>query len=246
METLKDLEQYVDNATRVFIKSMDNMQGQVVDMGKWLQLYAFGMSRSRRSLPNVLIVIPDVIGEITFSKRFGFMDVGDDDGTFRALEGVLGSASWLGQVPWVFWLHDYLQPVIGNHLAVNARHGGIRNFAAREVAARKDRGSDHSDMLGKLYAVQKDKPEFDDTSVLSMATSNIGAGSDTTAISLRAIVWFLLKNPECKRKLVEEIDQRRKEGKLSDPVQLDQADQMPYLQAVMWEALRLWPAVGMR
>jgi cytochrome P450 len=150
-----------------------------------------------------------------------------------------------GQIPWLFWLHDSLQPVIGNHLKVNARHGGVRNFAAREVAARKDRGSDHTDILSKLFAVQKDKPEFEDSSVLSMATSNVAAGSDTTAISLRAMVWFLLKNPECKQKLVEEIDSRRKEGKLSDPVQLEEADQMPYLQAVMWEALRLHPAVGM-
>ncbi|KAF2094901.1 cytochrome P450 [Rhizodiscina lignyota] len=228
METLKDLEEYVNNATRVFIQRMDEMQDQVVDMGKWVQLYAF-----------------DVIGEITFSKRFGFMDVGEDDGTFGAIEGILGSASWIGQVPWLFWLHDYLQPVIGNHLKVNARHGGVRNFAAREVAARKDRGSDHNDILSKLFAVQKDKPEFEDTSVLSMATSNVAAGSDTTAISLRAMVWYLLKYPECKQKLVEEIDERRRQGKLSDPVQLEEADQMPYLQAVMWEALRLHPAVGM-
>jgi len=32
---------------------------------------------------------------------------------------------------------------------------------------------------------------------------------------------------------------------LSDPVKLSEADNMPYLQAVMYEALRLHPAVGM-
>ena len=78
-----------------------------------------------------------------------------------------------------------------------------------------------------------------------MATSNIFAGSDTTAISTRAIIYHLLKNLSCKAKLVAELDAAREQGKLSFPVSLAQADSLPYLQAVMYEALRLHPAVGM-
>jgi len=74
---------------------------------------------------------------------------------------------------------------------------------------------------------------------------NIFAGSDTTAISTRSIIYYLLKNPQCKQKLVEEIDTLRRQGQLSDPVTLSEADKMPYLQAVMYEALRMHPAVGM-
>jgi cytochrome P450 len=115
-----------------------------------------------------------------------------------------------------------------------------------EVTSRKERGSDRNDILSKLFKVHNDKPEqFDQMGVISMATSNIAAGSDTTAISIRAIIYYLLKNPNTLQKLRDEIDQRRKEGKLSDPVKLNEADDMPYLQAVMYEALRLHPAVGM-
>jgi len=71
-----------------------------------------------------------------------------------------------------------------------------------------------------------------------MATSNIFAGSDTTAISTRAIIYYLLKNPIAKQKLVDEVDDRKRQGRLSDPVKLAEADSMPYLQAVMYEALR--------
>ena len=81
--------------------------------------------------------------------------------------------------------------------------------------------------------------------VLSMATSNIFAGSDTTAISTRSTIYHLLKNPECKRKLVEEIDNLYKEGRLGIPVTMEQSKQMPYLQACMYEGLRCHPAVGM-
>ncbi len=86
---------------------------------------------------------------------------------------------------------------------------------------------------------------MNDANVLSMATSNIFAGSDTTAISTRSIIYYLLKNPECKRKLVEEIDTKNREGKLSESITLEQIKRMPYLQAYLYEGLRCHPAVGM-
>jgi len=139
-----------------------------------------------------------------------------------------------------------LTPYIGNKLALVARHGSLRALAVKEVEARKDRGSERKDILSKLFAVQQERPgALSIGDVASMATSNIFAGSDTTAISTRAIVYYLLKNPHCMEKLVQEIDDFRRQGKLSDPVRLEEAEAMPYLQAVMYEALRLHPAVGM-
>lgn len=168
------------------------------------------------------------------------MEAGKDDGSFAQIEGALKSASWIGQIPWLYWLHDYAMPYLGNHLGITARHGSLRTFAAKEIAARQDRGSDRKDILSKLFAVHDEKPtEFDENAVISMATSNIFAGSDTTAISTRAIIYYLLKNPQYKRKLVQEIDDWRAQGKLHDPVTLDEANNMPYLQAVMYEALRM-------
>lgn len=188
----------------------------------------------------------DVIGEVTFSKRFGFMDVGQDDGSFATIEGALQSGAWIGQVPSLYWIHDFLVPVLGNHLGIQARHGSLRKFAAQEVGNRRDRGSDHQDLLYKLVEIQKAKPhEMNDMAVLSMATSNIFAGSDTIAISIRSIIYYLLKNPEYKRKLVEELDAKKRQGNLSIPITLEQTKHMPYLQACMYEALRCHPAVGM-
>lgn len=174
------------------------------------------------------------------------MDAAADDGSFGQIEGALKSAAWVGQVPGLYWIHDFLTPYIGNHLSITARHGSLRNFAIKEIAGRQDRGGDHKDILSKLRATQNEKPaEMNENAVASMATSNIFAGSDTTAISTRAIIYYLLKYPQCKQRLVEEIDGLRNQGKLSDPVKLGEADKMPYLQAVMYEALRLHPAVGM-
>jgi hypothetical protein len=46
-----------------------------------------------------VLILVDVIGELSFSKRFGFMDVGSDDGSFQQIEGALKSAAWIGQIP---------------------------------------------------------------------------------------------------------------------------------------------------
>ena len=177
------------------------------------------------------------------------MDAGQDDGTFARIEEVLRSASWVGQIPAFYWLCDFLSPILnglGINLGVQARHGSLRDFASNEIDKRKARGSDHRDILDKLFDVQKEKPnEMTDTSVLSMATSNVTAGSDTTAISTRSVIYCLLKEPKYKKKLIEEIDTYTKEGKLTEPITLEQTKHMPYLQACLWEGLRCHPAVGM-
>lgn len=247
LESVKDLEPYIDDAIKVFFKHMDEMRDHPIDLGNWIQLFAFGKLHWL-CLPHFRprLTVTDVIGEVTFSKRFGFMDQGSDDGSFLQIHDALRCAAWVGQVPWVYWLHEYLTPLIGNHLAVAARHGSLRNFAVREIASRKDRGSDHDDLVSKLSAIHEKNPkEFDEAGMTSMATSNIFAGSDTTAVSARAVVYYLLKNPEYKMRLIQEIDERHRGEKLSDPVKYDEANSMPYLQAVIYEALRIHPAVGM-
>lgn len=159
---------------------------------------------------------------------------------------MLRSGAWLRQIPALYWTHDFLSPIIGNHFSVTARHGRLRDFASQAIEDRKTHGSDHQDILAKLLEVQKQRPnETNDANVLSMATTNISAGSDTTAISTRSVIFHLLKNPECKRELVEDIDTQTKEVKLTKPIALEQTNHMPYLQACLYEGLRLHPAVAM-
>ena len=71
-----------------------------------------------------------------------------------------------------------------------------------------------------------------------------GAGSDTTAIALRAVVYFLLQNPTKLEKLRSEIAEMEAVGQLSNPVTYKEAIAMPYLQAVLKEAMRLHPSTG--
>lgn len=140
---------------------------------------------------------------------------------------------------WFFRLHQRLRPVIGNWLALNDRNGYFHEFASKEVAGRRDRGGDDKDILGQLFDVQRAKPQLDDKSISFMMTSNVFAGSDTTSIALRSIFYLLLKNPATLGRLIRELQDKQGKGELSDPVSFEQAESRPYLQAVMYEALRL-------
>lgn len=55
------------------------------------------------------------------------------------------------------------------------------------------------------------------------------AGSDTTAISLRAIFYYLIKNPRTYQKLVLEILDADRTGKLSIFVKYEECLKLPYL-----------------
>lgn len=183
-----------------------------------------------------------------FSKSFGLMEAGDDGGAFQPIEHGLATGAWMGQVPWLYRLNDLLSPLIPQRLA-SGPSALTRNLAVdvvRHVMARRERSSSRPDILGQLLKVHEEKPQqFDECDLGSMAVATVFAGSDTTAISTRAVLYHLLKNPHAKQCLVNEIDEFWQQGKLSDPVALTEADSMPYLQAVLLESLRYHPAVGL-
>lgn len=149
-------------------------------------------------------------------------------------------------MPWLFWIHHYLSPYIGSYLNLSLRQGALRQYASREVQNRKGRSTEHNDILGELYRVAEEKPgSLDENSITSLALANVFAGSDTTSISLRAIIYFLLKNPPCLERLRSEMDERIADGRLTFPIPFSQVSDWPYLQACISESLRLHPAVGM-
>lgn len=68
------------------------------------------------------------------------------------------------------------------------------------------------------------------TSVVTESFSNYRlAGSDTTAISLRAIIYFLVKNPTAYYALQQEIDAADREGKISEYITYAECLDLHYL-----------------
>ncbi len=72
------------------------------------------------------------------------------------------------------------------------------------------------------------------------------AGSDTTAIAIRAVLYYLMKTPKAYNKLIEEIDAADRDGRLGRPhIKYSEAVQLPYLVACCKEAMRMHPSIAL-
>jgi len=146
MSNLLQAEDRVDSCTQLFMARLAERAGKPMDLGAWLQYYAF-----------------DVVGEFTFAKKLGFLEQGEDvDGMMKAIEGMLAYASLCGQVP------EWHARLLGNPLltrfapametwnqtllftlkAINSRTEVERD---EEIANADDKGVD---MLSRFRAVK--------------------------------------------------------------------------------------------
>lgn len=117
------------------------------------------------------------------------------------------------------------------------------DLATAEVEAAKSNTEEEGTMtfLQRLLLNQKKNPEsINDRELMTHAFGNISAGSDTTAIAMRSVLYHTLKHPEVYKKLCVEI-----RSTLTLPVPFANANKLPYLSAVIQESLRMHPSVGM-
>lgn len=79
---------------------------------------------------------------------------------------------------------------------------------------------------------------IDDKAVAREAQNLSIAGTDTTSVTLTYLVWAVVSHPSVKAKLLEEIRQKIH----SDTFGTADTEELPYLQAVIQETLRLYGA----
>ncbi|KAG4435700.1 hypothetical protein IFR05_008812 [Cadophora sp. M221] len=248
LSTLVQFEPLVDSTTTAFLEQLrkryaDKPAGEgVCDFAAWLQYYAF-----------------DVIGELTYSKRLGFVDRATDvDNIISSAESTLKYFAVIGQMPLMdkFFMKNPVRLWLSRIGVINAS-SPVVTFAQKRMKSRLSGAESQDtsqselskrDFLSRFIGAGEKDPEFmTPQRVLSLTVANVFAGSDTTAISLRAIFYNLLKNPEKLQKLQQELLEREHEGYFRDNtlVQWNEAHKLPYLTAVIKEALRIHPAVGL-
>jgi cytochrome P450 len=230
MTNLVSYEPFIEDCNRILIDRIYRAaeSGVALDMGKWFQYYAF-----------------DVIGQITFSSRFGFMEQDSDvDGMIAAIDGVNRVSSIIGVFPSVY---PYFM-AFGTYFGLAppgliALESTIRRkiVSAQAVAS----SGDAPDFVQKMAKAMKEgKSGILDSDIRVAAMANVMAGSDTTSISLCAIIHCLIESPRTLNRLRVELEQAVRDGTVSDPISYRQAQGLPYLQAVIKEALRVHPATG--
>ncbi|KAK4247369.1 cytochrome P450 [Corynascus novoguineensis] len=230
MDVVVGLEEYCDKCISVLLRRLRDVSedgNKPLDPVAWMQYFAF-----------------DVLGEINFSKDLGFLEAGSDkDGIIAAIGGILTYVSLIGQIPYA---HKFLlgNPLLAKIPAVE-KTNQVLQFSLAQVEERQRNPVPRKDILNQLLATHESDPSVLTMSeIIAITTTNVIAGSDTTAISLSSVIYHLSKYPEARRKLEDEIAEAVREGRASNPITYAEAIKLPYLTAVINEAMRVHPATG--
>lgn len=237
-------EPYIDVCSRLFVQKLGKFAdgGIPIDMGRWLQMYAF-----------------DVIGELYFGQMFGFLEKEIDyQNLIRSLDTlnpIIGSAAVSA---------SYARPMIMiSAVASSSVRSGLKAIdhvvsvakscvkkRQDELDANKTGGEQpRRDLLQQLFEIMHEKGEKVDFGIPEIqyeAYVALFAGSDTTAIAMRSVFYHLSRSPKTQTALLEEIDAAFPSDThpLQEPIKYADAVKLPLLCATIKEGMRLHPSVG--
>ena len=197
------------------------------DLGEWLHFFAF-----------------DVLGEVAFSKNFGFLDAGYDvDDAIKTIDQSQTYNGRVGQIPWL----DHLlrrNPLWRFVPFLSTKNALVTRTALAQLEKRKDPSTktEYRDLLNSLIEARAQNPDkLGDGDVFAIAHGAIFAGSDSTASTMQSFCFHVLNDRRVYDKFIAEL----LSTDLSEMVAYSEAQQLPYFQACLKEAMRLQPAVGL-
>ncbi|KAF3770258.1 cytochrome P450 [Cryphonectria parasitica EP155] len=251
MAAMQQLSPFIDDTIEVLMRTMDAMASgkgstsdpgrPIVDLGNWLHWFAF-----------------DVLGEVAFSRSFGFLEQGRDvDGAIHTIDEMQRYNGIVGQVPFM----DHLgrrNPLRRLIPTMNTKNALITRMALEELERRRPfdkesegrwRGGDgRQDLLASLIKGHlKDPQRFGEGDVFAVAHGAIFAGSDSTASTMQSFFWHVLSDPRVYAQIQHEMKQAVADGTIpaSGNISWNEAQNLPYFQACLKEAMRVRPAVGL-
>ncbi|KFZ09072.1 hypothetical protein V502_08962 [Pseudogymnoascus sp. VKM F-4520 (FW-2644)] len=231
---------YIEDLVNLMVSKLDvyaNQPEHVCNLGDWLHFLPF-----------------DVIGEVAFGHKYGFLDSGTDwCNVIQFIDDVQWYNGIVGQVP---FLHPFLlnNPIFKALYKMKYGVPLTMQMALDEIQRRKPfktkvfQQDERKDLLESLIQAHVATPDrFSEGDVFAVCHGAIGAGADSTASTMQSFFFLLLKHKPIYTKLLSEIDAAYDSGKLSYPhVKWNEAQiNIPYFQACLKESMRLRPAVGL-
>ncbi|KAK3335945.1 cytochrome P450 [Cercophora scortea] len=229
--SLKTVEPIVRSRVDLAIKRMGEvMQTQgAVDVFKW----AFFMAT-------------DVIGELTFGESFKTLEKGEATEYVLTLQKIGKAGAIRSAFPRLvkFLLRFRIPtPIDALNLPV-AVTIDLKKYAVESLQryyrlVKADDVSLQQTLFTKVFkAEEEERLTFDE--IVDNARTYLIAGSDTTAVSLTYLIWSVCSHKQVQERLVEEV--RTALPADDDDFADHDLTQLPYLNAVIEETLRLYSA----
>ncbi|KAK4379133.1 hypothetical protein RND71_000995 [Anisodus tanguticus] len=181
------------------------------------------------------------ITRLAFGKRFvNFEGVMDEQGNeFKAIvaNGLkLGASLAMAEhIPWLRWMFPLDEDAFSKHGARRDRL--TRAIMEEHTLARQKFGGEKQHFFDALLTLQQ-KYDLSEDTLIGLLWDMITAGMDTTAISVEWAMAEVIKNPRVQQKAQKELDQVIGYERVMNETDFPN---LPYLQCVAKEALRLHP-----
>lgn len=188
------VEPLVDKVVGKLLTHLDErfaQLGEPCDLGRWIAFCTW-----------------DMVGAASFSEDFGYMAKGcDHDGTIATADAALDYFCTVGQMPFLdFWLDKNPVKRIGPPNLGNITRVAIEHIAARTQGKDPNFDPETPDYLQRFIEAKEQHPDVvHDGMIMNYLFINLIAGSDTTALTIRAVMYFVLKHPDVHVKVKEEI-----------------------------------------
>ncbi|KAF1967958.1 cytochrome P450 [Bimuria novae-zelandiae CBS 107.79] len=218
----KTLTEWYHQLNKRFVDGTN--QGKACDIADWISFLTW-----------------DILGEMTFSKPFGFMEqAADIGGMLETAEKNMDYQSVIGQIPALDkWLAK--NPRLASKFPAFAVTAGfcVERFMERMQSFEQFKGN--TDFMNHFLAAKEEHPTVvTDNEVIGYMIINVLGGGDTTSITVKAIIYHALKNPGVHKRLVEEL----RSADVSHPASYTTLEKLQYLDACVKEGLRIHPVVG--
>jgi len=180
----------------------------------------------------------DVLGELAFSESFGSVK---NRKTNSWIATILNQIKFLAYDNAVCKISPKLWKLISYFIPAEVTKAGVDhvNKSKAKILHRMEKGdSARRDFCSYLFE-KKDELKFNDWNLAAYAQVLIVAGSETSATTLSAMTYYLCRNPVVYQRLKDEV---RGAFQSADEITSVRAT-LPYVNAVLNEALRIYPPV---
>ncbi|KAM5360590.1 Tryprostatin B 6-hydroxylase [Fusarium oxysporum] len=218
-KAMRDYEPRVEKYTRLLISQLQKRCGKPVDIAEWCNFYGF-----------------DVMGDLAFGKSFNMLN---DGVRHYYMDLTQTSTLWGTQIARSSWLYLLIKsiPILNYQIA------NFLKWLRTHVDQRAKNEPDLPDLFSWLLGAYKEQSvhtKQDELNLLGDAHLIVVAGSDTTSTSLTCALFELARHPDVYRKLRTEVDDLLKP---EDTHSHSALAKLKYLQAVIDETMRLYPAI---
>ncbi|PNH47823.1 hypothetical protein VD0004_g501 [Verticillium dahliae] len=186
----------------------------------------------------------DVIGQITFSKCFGYLEAGKDfDGHLWLSEMGSDYLAGVSQLPILDrWLDkNPIIPIGGATVLLGPTLQCVKDrFQGRDQATHDESKPDFLDKF--IQARSENHDVVDGRQIVSYLAINMFAGADTTAITIKAVLYYVLRTPGVRAKLEAEIlaTEFSRQHNVPPAQHPDQASQIWVSDLVVWSYLQIF------